>query len=644
MAQQSMNRHLRFFLICLPFTGLLMTGDIVEFIVDLSRSGGFPAASVILLSKLPLVQLILCLPVYIVGMHFFGRSALKSLRKGRPNMNVLIALGATAAFVYSLAGTMLGLGPGYLFYETAASIITIVFFGYWLEDISVQSTQQALDTLVRSEKTMAYMVAYDEDQQELVFPVENTQLRSGDLILIREGERVPADARVLWGEAAADEAILTGESLPVEKSGKDFLVGGSILVSGTVRAQVMAAAGDSVLAGIVAMVRKAQTEKPPVQRLADRISSIFVPVVLGFALLTWVVSYIILRDFTPSLMHAIAVLVIACPCAMGLATPAAIAVGLGRAARHGVLFRRAAGLESFKDIRQIVFDKTGTLTTGEFSIVRWEVVAPDVTEEEFRRIVFSLEKYSNHPIARSIARAWKIKGDVRWARIEEIKGVGMRAATKAGDVYEAGSGRMIADGGGSHNVYIGRNGRLLGWIDVEDTIRPEAAGVIGWLREKGIRTILLSGDKKEACLRLAATLGIDEVFAEQSPADKLEKISELSATVPTALVGDGINDAPALAKATVGIAMGDASQLALQTADVVLMNHGLRRLPAALKLGRYTFTTIRQNLSWALSYNIVAIPVAAMGVLSPTAAAVAMGLSDVVLAVNSLRLFVKKLS
>ncbi|HEY8969213.1 MAG TPA: cation-translocating P-type ATPase [Puia sp.] len=614
-----MSRHLRFFLMCAPFTGALMMGGAIEWF----RSG--------------LIQLILCLPVYIIGMYFFGRSALKSLRKGRPNMNVLIAVGATAAFVYSLAGTMLGLGPAYQFYETSAAIITIVFFGYWLEDISVRSTQRALDALVRSEKTMAYMVAYDEHQQEMVFPVENTELRSGDLILIREGDRVPADARVLWGEAAADEAILTGEGLPVEKKVKDFLVGGSILVSGTVRAQVMEAAGESVLAGVVAMVRKAQAEKPPVQRLADRISSVFVPVVLSLALLTLVVSYIILRDFTPSLMQAIAVLVIACPCAMGLATPAAVAVGLGRAARQGILFRRAAGLESFKDIRQIVFDKTGTLTTGEFSIVRWGVTAPDVTEGEFRRIVFSLEKYSNHPIARSVARAWKVKGEIRWARIEEIKGVGMRAVTKSGDVYEAGRGEL-------HNVYIVRNGSPLGWIDVEDTVRPEAAEVVARLRQKGIRTILLSGDKKEPCLRLAEALRIDEVFAEQTPADKLEKVAAFSAQAPTALVGDGINDAPALAKATLGIAMGDASQLALQTADVVLMSHGLRRLPAALELGRYTFSTIRQNLFWAFFYNIVAIPVAALGILSPGAAALAMGLSDVVLAANSLRLFVKKLS
>lgn len=226
-----------------------------------------------------------------------------------------------------------------------------------------------------------------------------------------------------------------------------------------------------------------------------------------------------------------------------------------------------------------------------------------------------------------------------------MKGVGMKAVTKAGDVYEAGSHSVIGPGDDrGHNVYIVRNGGLLGWIDVEDTVRPEAAEVVSGLRQKGIRTILLSGDKKEPCLRLGAFLGIDEVFAEQSPSDKLEKVAALSASVPTALVGDGINDAPALARATIGIAMGDASQLALQTADVVLMSHGLRRLPAALELGRYTFSTIRQNLFWAFFYNIAAIPVAALGLLTPALAAVAMGLSDVVLAANSLRLFVKKLS
>jgi Cu+-exporting ATPase len=645
MSKGVINRHLRYLFICLPFTVILFLQEM---------GAGFAW----LVS--PRAQLALCLPVYITGMHFFGRSALKSIRKGKPNMNVLIAVGATAAFLYSLCGTLMGLGADYVFYETAAAIITLVFLGYYLEDVAVRSTQKALDGLVRSEKTMANMVAYDDEQREMVFPVESTQLRSGDLILIRSGERVPADAKVLWGEASVDEAILTGESIPVEKRSKGFLVGGSILVAGTVRAQVTADAGDSVLAGVVRMVREAQREKAPVQQLADLISAVFVPVVLGLAVVALVLNFLFLQAITPSLMRAIAVLVIACPCAMGLATPAAIAVGLGRAARMGILFRRASGLETFKGLRRVVFDKTGTLTTGEFRIVRWEETrngdgsgrdrmgsgdgSEGVGPEEFRRIAFSLEKYSTHPIARCITGAWRVKNDQRWRKIEEIRGVGMRAETREGDVYMAGSYQVAAaltleDG---HSVYIVRNGRLLGWIDVEDTVRPEAAAVLQWLRGKGFRTALLSGDKLDRCARVASLLGIDEVFAEQAPEQKVAVVSRLSAEAPTAMVGDGINDAPALAAATIGISMSDAAQLALQTADVVLMGHGLRRLPAALELGRHTFTTIRQNLFWAFFYNIVAIPVAAVGLLTPAVAALVMGLSDVVLVLNSLRLFVRK--
>ncbi|HVW62880.1 MAG TPA: cation-translocating P-type ATPase [Puia sp.] len=627
MAKEVMNKHLRYSIICLPFTALLFLQEL---------KGGFSWL------KDPRVQLALCLPVYITGMHFFGRSALKSIRKGRPNMNVLIAVGATAAFAYSLSGTLMGWGPAYLFYETAAAIITFVFLGYYLEDVSVRSTQRALDDLVLAEKVMANMVAYDDQQQEMVFPVEAGQLRSGDLVLVRGGERVPADVKVLWGEASADESILTGESIPVEKRSKDLLVGGSLLVSGAVRGQVTADAPDSVLAGIVRMVRKAQQEKPPIRELADKVSAVFVPVVLGLALLTLGLNLAFLHRVTPALMRAIAVLVIACPCAMGLATPTAIAVGLGRAARKGILFRRAAGLESFNRLRRVVFDKTGTLTTGEFTIVRTGGAVVD--EEEFRRIAFSLEKYSHHPIARSIARQWHQKGDLRWHKIEEIRGVGMRGETRTGDVYMAGSYKIA---GGlteekHHNVYIVRNGRLLGWIDVEDEVRPEAGAVIKWLQHRGLRTVLLSGDRQDRCSRVAEILGIDEVIAEQTPEQKLEVMAKLSAEAPTALVGDGINDAPALAKATIGISMSEASQLALQTADVVLMGHGLRRLPAALELGRHTFTTIRQNLFWAFFYNIIAIPLAAWGMLTPTVAALVMGFSDVVLAFNSLRLFVRK--
>jgi len=592
----------------------------------------------------PWVQLGLCLPVYIVGMDFFGRSALTSLRNGMPNMNVLIAIGATAAFVYSLAGTLLNLGDGYLFYETTATIITLVFLGNYLEDASVQSTQRALNSLAKSQKVMANMIAFDEDHQELIFPIENTQLKQGDLILIKSGEQVPADCKILWGNASVNEAIITGESLPLDKQAKDTLIGGSLIIDGTIKAQVTAEAKDSVLSNIINLVKQAQGEKPPVQQMADRISAIFVPVVLGIAGITFIINYIILQEFTASLMRSIAVLVIACPCAMGLATPAAIAVGLGRAAKKGVLFRNAKSLELFKDIRQVVFDKTGTLTTGQFEISGFKILQPALLEEDFKRIVFSLEKYSNHPIAKSIVAAWKQKNEIRWAGIEEIKGLGMKATDKTGDEFMIGSYKM-AEGftpDKSHHIYVVKNNELLGWIDVRDEIRSEAASVVSYLKKKNIKPYLLSGDRFEKSKAIADTLGIEEVIAEQSPEQKLKVIEELTKQAPTLMVGDGINDAPALAKATIGISMGDASQLAMQTADVVLINYGLKNLPISLGLGKHTYITIKQNLFWAFFYNIVAIPVAAFGLLTPTFGALVMGLSDVVLGVNSVRLFVKK--
>jgi Cu+-exporting ATPase len=639
-----LNRHLRYFLFCLPFTAMLM----------LPMAPGMAGLHWLMS---PWVQFVLCLPVFTIGMLFFGRSAVKSLLNGLPNMNVLIAVGATAAFVYSLVGSVLGLGSDYLFYETTAAIITIVFLGYYIEDASIQATQRSLNSLITSQKIMATMIAFDDQHQEVLFPVENTQLRSGDLILIRSGEQVPADCKILWGEGGADESILTGESLPVDKVAKDTLIGGSLLVSGSVKAQVTAAIGDSVMAGIVRLVREAQGEKPPMQQLADKISAVFVPVVVGLAVITFLGNYFYLHQAPPALMRSIAVLVIACPCAMGLATPAAIAVGLGRAARSGILFRNARHLEAFRNIRQVIFDKTGTLTTGDFSVSRWEIMPgaatadatrpeASVTDDQFREIAFSLEKYSNHPIATGIAREWRQKRSVPWQKIEEVKGLGMKAQTKSGDIYWAGSYKVAATltTDDTHNVYIVCNDRLLGWIDVKDTLRPEAASVIQWLHDRGIRTVLLSGDRRQPCLELATRLGIAEVLAEQTPEQKLQQVSRLNSELPSAMVGDGINDAPALARATIGLSMSDASQLAVQTADVVLMNQGLRHLPAALELGRQTFATIRSNLFWAFFYNVIAIPVAAFGWLTPAVAALAMGFSDVVLAANSLRLYVKKIA
>ena len=635
---QKMNIHLKYTLICLPFTLVLLLHMVHD------RTGWHWLMN-------PWLQLSLCLPVYLVGMSYFGKSAAKSLRNGIPNMNVLITVGATAAFAYSLTGTLMNMGEDYLFYETAATIITLVFFGNYLESASIQSTQKALQGLAKSQKTVANMIAFDEHHQEVIMPVDNKDLRSGDLILIKSGELVPADCKILWGNASVNESIITGESLPLEKHPKDLLIGGSMLADGTVKAQVTAAAADSALANIVNLVKQAQGEKPPVQQMADKISAIFVPAVIGIAVLTFIINYFILQDFTASLMRGIAVLVISCPCALGLATPAAVAVGLGRAARNGVLFRNAKSLELFKDIRQVVFDKTGTLTTGELTIDRFQTINDNITEDELKRITFSLEKYSGHPIAKSIAAAWKTSlpgrqatNDIRWAKIEEIKGLGIKATSKEGDEYLAGSYKAASTltTDNTHNVYIIKNNELIGWIDVKDEIRPEAKSVINYLRKKGITTYLLSGDSKIKCEQLAAEVGIDKVMAEQTPEQKLTAIESLTLQAPTAMIGDGINDAPALAKATIGISLSDASQIAIQTADVVLMNHGLKNLPLSLGLGRHTFITIKQNLFWAFCYNVVAIPVAALGFLNPMFGALAMGLSDVVLGINSGRLFVKK--
>jgi len=596
----------------------------------------------------PLVQLTLTMPIFIVGMGYFGKSAWYSITKGIPNMNVLVAIGALASFGYSLYGTITGQGEAFAYYETTATIITLVFFGNYLEDASVQSTQRALKDLVKAQKVMANMIVFDENHKEIIFNVESNTLKVGDIVLINAGETIPMDSKILWGEASVNESIVTGESVPVYRKMHDLLLGGSTIDNGTVKAYITAVGDDTVLANILKMVKAAQGEKPPVQILADKISAIFVPVVLSIALITLLGNYFFTEiGFGQSMLRAIAVLVISCPCAMGLATPAAIAVGLGRGARNGVLFKNAKSLETFKDIKQVVFDKTGTLTTGHFDLASFKVEA-GMTEENFKMIAYSLEKYSNHPIAKCISTHWKTSEAIKWQNIEEIKGMGIKATDKEGNIYWAGSFKTLgnAKAEDGHNVYIQKNNQILGWIDVADQIRLEAKEIIDTLHKQGVHTVLLSGDRKEKCEQVGKALGIQEIIAEQSPADKLEKLDALTKISPTAMVGDGINDAPALAKATIGISLSNASHIAIQSAQVILMNQGLKNLPMALGLGRRTYETIKENLIWAFSYNIIAIPVAALGLLGtwgPTYGALIMGLSDVVLAINSLRLFKKKL-
>ncbi len=626
-AKRFLRSLMQKFWFCLPFTLLLMIGHI-----------GMPIDLHFLHN--PVVQLILCIPVYIVGMSYFGKSAINSLRSGVPNMNVLIALGATAAFVYSLIG-LITADIAKIFFETSASIINIVFFGEWLEHLTVVKTQKAIKELTRHEKVMANMIAYDDQHNENVFPVENTHLKVGDLLLIKTGEQVPMDCKILSGEVEVNEAIITGESVPVFKKQNDILIGGSVISNGTVKTYVTATGNETVLNSIVEMMKQAQGNKPPVQKLADKISAVFVPAVITISILTLAVNYLFAaHTFQESLMRSIAVLVISCPCAMGLATPAAIAVGLGRAAKEGILYTDTKSMELFKNIKQIVFDKTGTLTNGRFTVTNYK---SELANGEFKKIVFSLEKFSNHPIAKSIADSWKISSPMRWKKAEELKGIGVKAEDKEGNIFLIGSAKIdenIQDK--SHNLYVTKNGQLLGWIDIADELRPEAKEVIAFCKKKNIKTILLSGDTYEKSKQIADALQIDEVIAEQTPKQKLEKIEHLVNEQPTVMVGDGINDAPALAKATISISLSKASQLAIQSASVVLMDSGLRKLPMAMQLGKHTYGTIKGNLFWAFLYNIIAIPVAAVGLLTPTAGALVMGLSDVVLAGNSLWLKWKK--
>ncbi|MEO5968208.1 MAG: cation-translocating P-type ATPase, partial [Ferruginibacter sp.] len=504
-----LNTNKKRFLFCLPFTLVLML-HMLHSVVDIHWLMN------------PWVQLGLCIPVFIVGMDYFGRSAINSLKSGVPNMNVLIALGAIASFIYSLTGAILGLGDDYLFFETTASIITIVFIGNYMEEKSIQSTQKAIKSLAKSQKVMANMIAFDDEHKEQIFPVENTVLKTGDLLLIKSGEQVPIDCKILWGDVMVNEAIITGESMPVSKTKKDILIGGSLIDDGIVRVQVTATGKDTVLSGILKMVQDAQGEKPPAQKMADKISAIFVPVVIGISIVTFLVNYYGFNvSAGSSLMRTIAVLVISCPCAMGLATPAAIAVGLGRAAKTGILFRNASSLESFKNITQVVFDKTGTITTGKFVINKFHST---IEETEFKKIIYSLEKFSNHPIGKSVAALWKTNDIIKWKKINEIKGIGIKAEDREGNIYIAGSQKISEEINDAipHNIYLSKNDELLGWVDIMDEVRPESASIISWFKSKNIKTILLTGDLKIKAEEIASQLKFDEFFYEQSPSQKLD--------------------------------------------------------------------------------------------------------------------------
>ncbi len=592
-----------------------------------------------------LFQLALATPVFAVGFHHFGSSAWKSLRVGVANMDVLIFMGSTAAFVYSLIGTIGGLGHDYLFYETSASIITIVLLGNMLEQRSVRKTTSAIDELARLQNNMARRLRIDmHEGQESVEEVDASLVETGERVLVNTGDQIPVDGEIYWGSGAVDESMITGESIPVEKQTGDKVVGGTILLSGNLKVKATATGKESVLSQIIEMVRNAQRDKPSLQNLADRISMFFVPTVVVLAFLT--LGYWFLWDglpFRDSLMRGIAVLVIACPCALGLAIPTAVSVGLGRMAKSGTLVKGGTAIDKFAGIQTVVFDKTGTLTTGAFRIRKLE--SPGLAEEEVRSLLYSLEKHSSHPIARAITKAFKGAGEMRFEQVEEIKGMGVRATDHKGNEYMVGSYRVAAQmtDDSSHHIYLLVNKQLVAWLDLEDDIKPGAKEAVDYLKSRGIRTVLLSGDRLRRCEEVAETLGLDEVYAEQLPQEKLQVIERLGASSRVAMVGDGINDAPALARAWIGVSMSDATRVAVQSAEIVLLKGDLGLLTKSHASTRTTLRTIKENLFWAFFYNVSAIPLAMAGFLTPMVAAFAMVVSDVIVVLNSLRLKRRKL-
>jgi P-type Cu+ transporter len=597
----------------------------------------------------PLVQLILCIPVFITGIVQFGKSAWSSLKTGVPNMDVLIFIGSSSAFVYSLDGMYLYHNSHeihhYLFFETTSTIISLVLLGNVFEHRSVKQTTTALKELSRIQVTTAKLVGL-QFGKEVITEVGYKDIVKGAILQVNTGDKIPVDGEIISGEADIDESMLSGESIPAEKTTGNKVIGGTIVINGNLRMRAENVGDDTVLARIIELVKKAQLSRPEIQKLGDKISAIFIPVVLGISILTFIISYIFASlSLQESIMRSIAVMVISCPCAMGLATPTAVMVGIGRAAKRGILIKGGSTLEAFAKVKTIVFDKTGTLTTGNFRIRSIDPLN-GIERREIEDILFNLEQHSSHPIARSIVAELKNTPHKVFKEIREEKGSGITAKDEQGNRYMIGSYKAAAQftKEDTHSIYVIKNDQLIGTADLEDDLKKNVKESISLLHASGIQTVLLSGDKKEKCEALAEKLAIDKVYSEQLPAQKLELIEELNKDNDAAMVGDGVNDAPALAKSAVGISLSNATQVAIQSAQIVLLNtNDLSQLNEAQLISRHTLTTIKQNLFWAFFYNVIAIPVAAFGLLTPTVAALAMAFSDVIVIGNSIRLKTKKL-